>query len=86
MFWPSKVLTAVVGASVILAFMEKQKCPRCGGWIPSNENPGAHVGALSRSDNVTEICSLCGVEEALLVFGAQGVVLEQWPVVSDRAR
>ena len=39
-------------------------CPRCNGYIPSNENPGAHVGARSRLDNKTEVCSQCGSEEA----------------------
>lgn len=40
-------------------------CPRCDGYIPSNENPGAHIGARSRLDNATEICSRCGTEEAI---------------------
>jgi hypothetical protein len=38
-------------------------CPRCNGYIPSNENPGAYVGARSRLDNMTEVCSQCGTEE-----------------------
>lgn len=40
-------------------------CPRCGGYIPTNANPGAHDGALSRADDETEVCSPCGTEEAL---------------------
>ena len=40
-------------------------CPKCSGYIPNNENPGAYSGALSRVDNKTEICSACGMEEAL---------------------
>lgn len=40
-------------------------CPRCGGAIPNDEQPGAYMGALSRTDNSTEICSSCGSEEAL---------------------
>ena len=43
-------------------------CPRCGGAIPSWDNPGAHPGALSRWDNMTEICSPCGVDEAMAQF------------------
>jgi len=39
-------------------------CPRCNGYIPSNENPGAHLGAMSRLDNTTEVCSQCGTQEA----------------------
>jgi hypothetical protein len=38
-------------------------CPRCGGYIPNAETPGAYPGALSRVDNKTEICSKCGSEE-----------------------
>lgn len=41
-------------------------CPRCEGWIPNNEKPGAYPGAISRLDNKTEICSQCGSEEAVL--------------------
>ena len=40
-------------------------CPRCEGWIPNNEQPGAYPGALSRRDNGTEICSACGTAEAV---------------------
>jgi predicted RNA-binding Zn-ribbon protein involved in translation (DUF1610 family) len=40
-------------------------CPTCGGWIPNNDTPGAYRGALSRRDNKTEICSDCGLKEAL---------------------
>jgi hypothetical protein len=43
-------------------------CPRCNGFIPNNETPGAYMGALSRRDNKTEICSSCGVDEALEDF------------------
>jgi hypothetical protein len=40
-------------------------CPICKGYIPNNEMPGEYPGALSRIDNKTEICSECGVLEAL---------------------
>ena len=40
-------------------------CPRCEGFIPNNEWPGANPGALSRLDNKTEICSACGTDEAM---------------------
>jgi hypothetical protein len=39
-------------------------CPKCSGYIPNNDNPGAYSGAISRRDNKTEICSACGVLEA----------------------
>lgn len=40
-------------------------CPRCSGYIPDNKRPGSHPGALSRVDNKTEICTTCGVLEAV---------------------
>lgn len=43
-------------------------CPRCNGYVPNNENPGAYPGALSRVDNKTEICSKCGTDEAMEEF------------------
>lgn len=38
--------------------------PRCLWHIPNNITPGAHPGALSRTDNSTEICSDCETQEA----------------------
>ena len=43
----------------------KPICPRCGGFIPNDVQPGAYPGALSRTDNKTEICSECGTLEAV---------------------
>ena len=43
-------------------------CPSCGGFIPNNQHPGAYMGAISRKDNKTEICSSCGIDEALADF------------------
>lgn len=56
-------------------------CPRCGGQIPDNLTPGAYPGAISRVDNVTEICSGCGFDEAMRLF-LEGFTpgLEDWPV------
>lgn len=46
--------------------VEYKLCPSCkDSWIPNNETPGAYPGALSRKDNKTEICSECGVMEAI---------------------
>jgi len=39
-------------------------CPRCGGAVPNREQVGKYPGALSRIANY-EICSDCGVDEAL---------------------
>ena len=47
------------------AMSEHKKCPTCGGPIPSAEHEGQYPGALSRKDNETEICSACGLAEAL---------------------
>jgi hypothetical protein len=43
-------------------------CPKCSGYIPNNKTPGAYMGAISRRDNKTEICSACGTLEALEDF------------------
>lgn len=48
-------------------------CPRCkDNWIPCNERPGEYPGAISRTDNKTEICSDCGTAEALEDFSGVG--------------
>jgi hypothetical protein len=58
--------------------MEHKICPKCSGYIPSNENPGAYPGAISRRDNKTEICSACGTAEALEdFFGAEAKALDR---------
>lgn len=44
------------------------RCPICFGFIPTNANPGAYPGALSRYDDATEICSGCGQAEGLSVL------------------
>lgn len=43
-------------------------CPRCLGGVPTPSERGKYPGAISRTDNVTEICSECGVQEALETF------------------
>jgi hypothetical protein len=53
-------------------------CPRCEHLIPRDEFPGAYPGAISRFDNKTEVCSICGLDEAM----GNGVVDPSlWPVV-----
>ena len=44
------------------------ECPQCGGSIPNDKQPGAYPGAISRMDNKTEICSKCGMREAMEDF------------------
>ena len=55
-------------------------CPTCDGQIPNNETPGAYIGALSRKDNKTEICSACGVREAFADFVAENSHQHTWGV------
>lgn len=43
-------------------------CPICSGYIPNATHPGQYPGAISRRDNKTEICSACGIVEALEVL------------------
>lgn len=57
-------------------------CPRCGGQIPNNESPGAYPGALSRTDNTTEVCSQCGTDEAMQQFLDDNLTPQSdWPLV-----
>jgi hypothetical protein len=52
-------------------------CPRCGSPLPVG-----YVGALSRADNVTEVCSACGTDEALESFatGRPPTPTAKWPI------
>jgi transposase len=50
-------------------------CPRCGGAVPNEHTPGKYPGALSRVDNRTYICSMCGTAEAMFNFLHRGVDL-----------
>lgn len=56
---------------------DKPICPRCGHFIPRDEFPGAYPGAISRVDNRTEVCSICGTDEAM---GNGLVPKERWPI------
>lgn len=57
-------------------------CPRCKfNWIPNNRTPGEYPGAISRADNETEICSDCGVDEAVMQFTEGRIIpVEEWGV------
>lgn len=56
-------------------------CPRCTGFIPTNDNPGAYPGALSRTDNTTYICSACGTDEGMEQFLDGGLTPKaSWPI------
>lgn len=67
---PTESLEALVNESsrgnyVPVDVLLDNQCPRCGGLIPNLEFVGQYPGAISRTDNKTEICSKCGQEEAL---------------------
>lgn len=53
--------------------LDEHTCPRCLGGIPNNLQRGEYVGALSRTDNKTEICSECGQLEAMEDFFGDGI-------------
>jgi hypothetical protein len=57
-------------------------CPRCGGAVPNEDEPGVYPGALSRFDNETMICSNCGTQEA---FGAGHMIPFSIDLHSDEA-
>jgi len=65
-------------------------CPKCSGYIPNNETPGAYSGAISRRDNITEICSACGTQESLEDFFGEPSETEKaedelWEAIIDFA-
>lgn len=71
-------------------------CPRCAGLIPSNDDYGSYMGAISRltrganrnhpSSKQIEICSACGQEEALQeFFNKEATPIKDWPVMTAEA-
>lgn len=58
--------------------LENHTCPRCLGGIPNDSERGQYIGALSRTDNQTEICSGCGVTEAIEDWHGQLSPQSQW--------
>ena len=48
--------------------MKIKMCPICSEPIPNRLHAGEYCGAISRRDNKTEICSECGVMEAMQDF------------------
>jgi len=62
-----------------MAHVVTDRCPRCGGDVPNTEYKGQYPGALSRTDNETEICSDCGTNEALEnTFGRGPIPQSEW--------
>lgn len=60
--------------------LDQYTCPRCLGGIPTNTERGAYPGALSRTDNSTEICSLCGLVEAFDAIIGKPADQKDWKV------
>jgi hypothetical protein len=68
-------------------------CPRCGGLVPSNARWGEYPGAISRhlideqTENTVfvEVCSDCGVEEALIDFSGDPTPVDDYPLLTETA-
>lgn len=61
--------------------MSKKVCVRCGTVPRQNDAFHRGVGALSRADNKTEICSDCGLDEAMQDWQRGGCTPKsEWPV------
>lgn len=61
-------IAEVLGEAGAAMMTTDHMCPRCGGGIPNDAMRGQYPGAVSRWDNKTEICSMCGQEEAMTQF------------------
>lgn len=60
-------------------------CPRCGGPVPAEGREGQYPGALSRTtrgddDVPVEVCSECGMSEALEEWVGTLTPQSAWPV------
>ena len=59
------------------------KCPRCQNQqIPNDEHAGMYPGALSRTDDETEICSSCGTDEAMEQWRSALTPKSAWPLTN----
>jgi hypothetical protein len=62
--------------------MTMNLCPRCElRQIPSDEHAGKYPGALSRTDDETEVCSACGTDEAMEQWLSTLTPKSAWPVI-----
>ena len=78
---------------------EQYLCPRCGGLIPSNAQWGEYPGAISRhlfehiggnfldssNDRYLEVCSDCGVEEAIIDYTHDQTPVDIYPILTEHA-
>lgn len=53
-------------------------CPRCAAR-PVRDDWHPH-GALSRTDDLTEVCSDCGLDEAIMSWGGRLQPQTEWPI------
>lgn len=61
--------------------MSKKVCVRCGTVPRQTDAFHRGIGAMSRVDNKTEICSDCGMDEAMQNFaGRECTPKSEWPV------
>ncbi len=61
-------------------------CPRCEDPVPDAMHRGEYVGARSRTDTRTEICSRCGTEEAYEQMAGKLRPQSKWPMTEDAKR
>ena len=61
-------------------WVKQTTCPRCGDPIPNAAYRGQYKGAVSRTDDMTEVCSACGVDEALGLVRDRLVSQDYWPI------
>jgi hypothetical protein len=75
-------MLAIAMLRIFIERIRHMLCPRCQRQhIPNNITPGKYPGALSRTDNKTEVCRACGLEEAMLVFAFKELQpVSSWPV------
>ena len=61
--------------------MVSKTCKRCGQVARYNDPFHRGVGAISRLDNRTMICSDCGLDEAMEDFFGAGITpMSEWPI------
>jgi hypothetical protein len=66
-------------------------CPICMNWIPNNSERGSNMGATSRFDNETQICSSCGNIEGLIHQDVidkfpDGISFEGWTIIVNSVK
>lgn len=60
--------------------VKSKMCPRCGTYPVYTDGFHRGIGARSRTDDKTQICSDCGVEESYENFIGILVPRSEWPI------